>query len=143
MPGVLQYDPKGFVLIVGGYIMGGFADNDFIEIERDEDAFTKRVGVSGEVSRIQNLNKAGRITIRLMQSSSSNDALSLLATLDEAGGFGAVPVLARDHNGRALFAAVFGWVKRLPKTVWKKDVAVWEWVIDTTTLSIYAGGANV
>lgn len=140
--GVLTYDPKKFTLIVGGYIMTGFGPEDFVEVERDEDAYTKKVGVSGEVARVRNLNRAGVITLRLMQSSPSNDALSLLATLDEFADLGAVPILARDHSGRSLFTSVFGWVKRFPKTVWKKDVALWEWKIDTATLSIYMGGQN-
>jgi hypothetical protein len=137
---VLTYDPKKFSLAIGGYIMGGFADDDYVTVERDEDAYKKYVGVSGEVARVKNLNRAGHIVLRLMQSSDSNDALSLLAVLDEAADLGAVPVLARDHSGRSLFAAAFCWVKKFPKAVWKKDVALWEWSLDTTSLTVYTGG---
>jgi hypothetical protein len=137
---VLQYDPKKITLVIGGYIMEGFVEDEFIDVERDEDAYTKKVGVSGEVARIKNKNKAGKITVRLMQSSPSNDELSLLATLDEFADVGAVPILCRDDSGRALFASIFGWVKRFPKAIYRKDITGREWQIDTASLEVYLGG---
>lgn len=139
---VLTYDPKKFSLIIGGNIIGGFVEDDFVEVERDEDAYKKYAGVSGEIARVKNLNRSGSIKLRLMQSSDSNDALSLLAALDEFANLGVVPILARDHSGRSLFAAVLGWVKKYPKATWKKDVSGWEWIIDTTSLTIYVGGTQ-
>lgn len=143
MANVLQYDPADFTLVVGGYIIGGFADDEFVDVERDEDAYIKKVGVGGEVARMKNKNRSGRIIIRLMQSSPSNDALSLLAVLDEFGDFGAVPILARDHSGRSLFATPLGWIKKFPKAMWRKEVEIREWVLDTISLSIYVGGNKV
>lgn len=137
---VFTYDPKQFTMIVGGAIMSGFADDDFVEVERDEDAFSKKVGVDGEVTRAKTNNKAGKITIRLMQSSSSNDELSAFALLDEASNKGVVPVLARDASGRSVFASDSGWVRKFPKATYKKGVNVMEWVIDTGSLDIFEGG---
>lgn len=137
---VYQFDPKKVNLTVGGYIMGGFDESSFIDVSRDEDGWIKKVGCSGEVARYKNSNRAGSVKIRIMQSSPSNDALSLLATLDEFGGFGAVPILARDQSGRSLFASPLAWVRKYPNVVWQKDVAAWEWVIDTVTLTFYLGG---
>ena len=127
---------------MGSYIISGFAEDDQITLARDEDAYTKRVGVAGEVTRIKNTNRAGSVTVSLMQSSLSNDELSFLAELDEFANFGAVPLLLKDHNGRALVASPFCWVRRYPELQWKKDVAVWKWTLDTVTLSMYAGGIN-
>lgn len=139
---VLTYNPGDVTLIVGGVEIVGFADDEFILIERDEDAFIKKVGVAGEVTRLKNQNRAGKITFKLMQSSISNDELSFLAALDESQGFGAVPALARDLSGRSVFATPFAWVKRYPRAEYKKTVGTWTWVLDTASLLVFVGGNN-
>jgi len=139
-PTVFTYDPKQYTTIIGGKIIGGWADDDFVEIERDEDMWTKKVGVDGEVTRAKSNNKAGHVTIRIMQSSSSNDDLSALALADEATNAGAGPFLAKDASGRSVYASDFCWVKKFPKVVYKKGVAFYEWTIDTGTLDIFIGG---
>ena len=146
---VLTYDPEQIQVIVGGTLVGGFAEDEFVEVERDVDSYTKYVGCGGEVARILNANRSGRVTLRLMQSSPSNDELSLLEELGEiavlAGvgvGIGAVPLLIRDRGGSTLFTAVFCWPKRFPKVIWKKEVEVREWVLDTSTLYGFVGGTS-
>lgn len=129
-------------VVVGGFIILGFADGEAIRISRDDDAFYKTVGVSGEVARRLSLNTAGSLTISLMQSSISNDDLSTLTALDYATGglAGAVPVLVRDKSGRSVFASVFGWVKKLPDSVYASDVGIREWTIDCAALLESLGG---
>lgn len=131
-------------MLVGGFLISGFAEDEIVRVVRDADAFFKHVGTSGEVARVQNLNQAGQITIRLMQSSASNDDLSVLASLDVAtsGLAGAVPVLMKDPSGRSLNVAAFGWVKKIPDATFGKDVGSREWVIDCATLATFAGGNN-
>lgn len=137
---VLQYDPKQFSLIIGGNIISGFADDDYIEVERDTDAFSKKVGVDGIVTRAKNNDRSGHVIIRIMQSSSSNNALSTLALADEKNMSGSVPVLCKDGSGFSVFSSLAGWVKKFPKTSWKKEVTMWEWTIDCAALDIFIGG---
>lgn len=137
---IFTYDPKQFTLIIGGHIATGFSDDDFIELERDEDAWMKKVGVDGEVTRAKSNNQSGHIIIRLMQSSATNDVLSAFAVLDENANTGAVPVLAKDSTGRSAFSTDFAWVKKFPKTTWKKGVAFWEWTLDCGNLTTFIGG---
>lgn len=137
---MLQFDPKLFTVIIAGKIITGFADDDFIEVERDEDMWTKKVGVDGEVTRAKSNNKSGKVTIRLMQSSMSNDDLSTLALLDEAANTGAGALLCKDTSGRSVFASDSAWVKKFPKAGYKKGVNIMEWVIDTGVLNVYVGG---
>lgn len=139
---VLTYDPKSVQLIVGGAIIGGFAADEFIDVEFDVDAYTKYVGCGGEVARIKSTNRAGKITVRLMQSSPSNDELSLLAELDAFANSGAVPFLLREKNGSTLFSAVFCWVRKLPKTSWRKEVEMREWTLDTSGMIAFVGGLS-
>lgn len=137
---VITYDPKQVSLIIGGNIITGFSDDDFIEVERDEDAFSKKTGVDGITTRAKNNVKTGHVILRLMQSSSSNDALSNLARQDENTSSGAVAILCKDGSGRSKFSSDSGWVKKFPKVSWKKDVQVYEWTIDCTSLDIFVGG---
>ena len=137
---VFTYDPKQFAVILGANILDGFADDDFIEVERDEDAWSKKVGVDGETTRAKSNNKSGKVVIRLMQSSASNDVLSALAITDDATGKGTFPITCRDGTGRSAFFSDTAWVKKFPKSTWKKGVAVWEWTIDTGSLDIFIGG---
>jgi len=137
---VLQYDPKLFTIILAGKIIGGYADDDFIEIERDEDMWTKKVGVDGEVTRAKSNNKAGKVTIRLMQSSSSNDDLTALMLADEVTNAGAGPLLCKDGSGRTAFFSDTAWIKKAAKATFKKGVNTYEWQIDTGVLDVYVGG---
>ena len=59
------YDPKQISVIVGGAIISGFADGEFVTTERNEDAFTLNVGADGEGGRVKSNNKSGRITLTL------------------------------------------------------------------------------
>lgn len=138
---VLTYDPKQFSLICGDKIIGGFADDDFVEVERDEDAFSKKAGVDGIVTRAKNNVQMGKITIRLQMSSPSNDDLTAFALLDQATPpAGQFSITAKDGSGRSVFSSQTAWVKKLPKTTFKKDVEMREWVIDCGSLQIFVGG---
>jgi hypothetical protein len=143
--GVLQYDPKQVSVVLTKsdgktYILSGFSDDDFIEVERDEDAFTKKTGVDGQTTRAKNNARAGKVTVRLMQSSKSNDDLSALAILDEQSMGGSCSLAVSDKSGSSIFTADSAWVKKFPKPSFKKDVAAWEWVLDTSELTFILGG---
>lgn len=151
---VFTFDPKQFVTIVtplGNPVTGqqaaapaqslsGFADDDFIEIERDEDAFSKKVGVDGQTTRAKTNNQSAHFTVRLMQSSASNDFLTIVANADENNNLGVCQISFKDLSGRSVFAAGAAWVKKRPKTSWKKGVAFWEWAFDCDQMQFDVGG---
>jgi len=137
---VFTYDPKNFRAIVGGNILQGFADGTFIKAERNDPAFNLKVGVDGEGTRSKSNNKSGKITITLMQSSSSNDDLSTLAAKDEASNSGVVPFFGEDGSGRSLFTALTCWVQKYPDSEFAKEVSTRTWVLETDDLEIFIGG---
>lgn len=149
MSGVLTYDPRSLAAVITPATVGastltlsGFADDDMIEVERDADAWTKKVSVDGPVTRARQGDLSGKMTFRLMQSSSSNDDLTALAKADEASPpAGAFTILLKDPSGRSVFRAS-GWIKKPAKVTFKKDVEMREWVIDCATMDI-AGGNYV
>lgn len=140
MAGVKQYDPKLISMIVGGKIISGFADGSFIEVERNEQAFNLKVGVDGEGARAKSNNKSGKITITLMQTSSSNDDLSGFAAADELSNSGAVPAFLKDNLGSTVCSALTAWVQKYPKIGFAKEVETRQWVLETDEIDIFVGG---
>ena len=122
--------------------MTGFGDNTYIKLERNEQAFNLKVGVTGEATRAKNNNRSGKVTITLMQSSSSNDDLSSFAAADELTNTGAVPVLIKDGSGTTVASAVTAWVQKYPSTEFQKEATTREWVMETDELLMFVGGEN-
>lgn len=137
---VFTYDPKQVSCIVGGQIGQGFSDGSFIKVERNEDAFTLKVGVDGEGTRAKSNNKSGKITITLMQSSSFNDTLSAFAAADELSNTGAVPFFLKDNSGRTLCTALTCWVKKYADSEFAKEVSTRVWTLETDDITVFVGG---
>lgn len=137
---VKTYDPKQVAVTVGGKILSGFADGTFIKVERNEQAFNQKVGVDGEGTRAKSNNKSGKVTITLMQSSSSNDDLSAFAAADELSNTGAVPLSVRDQSGRTVVAALTAWVQKIADAEFAKEVMTRVWVFESDELNIFVGG---
>ena len=134
------YDPKQFLVIMGGVPINGFADGTFISIERDEDTFTKTVGADGCVTRSKTNNKAATVTITLLQTSPSNDYLSGLHKLDEEANLGVVDILVKDLNGTTFFYSAVSWVQKPASIENAKEIGEREWTIATGDSEYYVGG---
>lgn len=137
---VKTYDPNQVSVIVGGKIISGFADGSYINVERNEQMFNLKVGVDGEGTRAKSNNKSGKITLTLMQSSSSNDDLSAFAAADELSNSGAVPVLVKDGSGTTLIAAATAWIQKYSNAEFGKEVLTRQWVLETDELIMLVGG---
>lgn len=130
------YDPNNVNLVIGGKIMSGFGDGTYIEAERDEDSYMKKIGVDGEVSRAKNNNRGGKITITLMQTSPANDSLSAFQQTDEQTGLGVFTAILRDLNGKTLVSSSDSWIKKPAKLVYAKEVQAWQWIIEVGTFNV-------
>ncbi len=118
---VKTYDPKQVSVIIGVAPLSGFADGDFVTVERNEDNWTLLVGADGESTRAKNANKSGKVTIRLMSESVSNDTLSDLQIADELGGNAPFGILIKDSLGRSLYTAATAWINKQPPAAFGKD----------------------
>jgi hypothetical protein len=137
---VFTYDPKNVSVILGGKTISGFADGTFITAERNAQAFNLKVGASGEGARAKSNDKSGKVTITLLQTSSSNDDITAIAAADELNNQGAVPLLVRDNSGRTLITALTSWVQKYANSEFGKEIANRVWVIETDELDIFVGG---
>lgn len=141
---VKVFDPKELIIAIGTFTADGYADGTFLSIESNEDAFALSVGASGEAARSRTHNNSATITLTLMQTSATNDALSTLHNLDKAtpNGDGIVPLLIKDNRGNSLFAAEHCWVKKRPTAEYGREPTGREWVLETDNLVAFDGGNN-
>lgn len=138
------YDPQLVVITWGAVLFGGYADGEMGTIEFAEDAFTEKVGTQGDTVHIRSANKNGRFTVRLQQSSPTNDLLSALAAADRLPGPGAAPPMQmKDLNGTTVASAVAARIVRIPNIVRSNDSENVEWAFLAYKLRATVGGAIV
>lgn len=136
---VTTLDPKQVFIIIGGAHITGYADGSFIEVDRDEDSFTKKTGADGLTARAKSNNRGASFKITLMQTSPSNDVLTAFMLADEAESNAVQPVMVKDGFGTSLFNGI-GWVKKMPASAWAKEVGAREWIIDCAEMNAFVGG---
>jgi hypothetical protein len=143
MADVSTYDPTKLTVIVGGVIVSGFTDGDFIMAKRDEDLYTKRVGADGHVARARNANKAGTIEITLLQSSPAVAEIAALLALDNFlfDGDVLVPISILSPGTNAeLVASTQSWLKTAPEMGFGKEVGERKFIFDCADLKLSLSG---
>lgn len=143
MPGPKNYDPQSVIVTFGTQQINGFMENSMIEVERDEDSFTHKANCDGgEGTRTRNANRAGKIKLKLQQTSESNAYLSACLAADELApnGISILPLMIKDLSGHSMAFAKAAWVMKYPKASYDKDVTEREWTLQTGNLSIVEGG---
>lgn len=139
---VYQFDPKKTVVTFAGIPISGFDEDEFVLMEPNEELFNLQVGADGEATRTRNNNNSGRITITLLSTSASNDALSALFTLDAntPGAKGTGPFLAKDLSGRTIGAAEVAWIVKPAAVRWSRSGSNRVWILETNNLLLFVGG---
>jgi hypothetical protein len=138
------YDPASITMSFAGINIQGLADGEFVSLEQNEDAFTVQIGSDGDGTRSKSNNRSGRVTFTLMMSSSTNDLLSALHTLDleSPSGAGIGPLMIKDLNGTTLITAERAWITRFPTAAYDREATSREWIIETDKLIQLQGGNN-
>lgn len=136
------YDPNDVSASIAGLPMSGWADGEFIRIERESNAFDDVAGTDGEVTRSKSNDDRATITFLLMQSSDANDLLSALYNTDKntPGGAGVGAFLVRDGSGRALFTAEKAWIQKSPDVSLDRTATAREWTIRCASILEFHGG---
>jgi hypothetical protein len=131
------YDPQQVIITVGGVIVSGFGDGDFITVSYDEERYNSKAGADGEVARAKNANRMGTFEMTLSATSAANAELSALFNLEMLGGFDVVlPVAVADLSGTSGAFASKCWIKQAPEFTRGKDVADAVWQIAASDLTI-------
>jgi hypothetical protein len=144
---VKNYSPQFVTFSFQGINIIGFAKGTFIEAERAEDGFKKKVGSQGDVVRVQSMDRSGKVTITLQAQSPSNDLLLAIAQLDEATGAAVGTLQAKDLNttgtlgGDPLIHAKEAWIMKVPKIDRSDDSSNCVWVFECADLDLAPTGA--
>ena len=135
-------DPKQFHIVFGGVKMEGFSESTMAKFEFVSESMSDVVGVDGEVSRSPNMDRRATLTVSLMQTSPTNDLLSVIYRAGRAGVNGGDVAAARieDSNGRLVIAAPEAWIMDTPKPTWGKTASEYEWVIRLANCEAFFGG---
>ncbi len=140
--GTYSYDADQIAIDFGAIkIDSGYADGSFLEIEAEGMYFTYVLGTDGSVTRSKTKNKCAKITLKLMQSSYINDALSAVMILDNnaANGAGIAPFMLKDLNGTSLCAGAHCWIEGPPSLEWDRTAKSREWPLFCSDLNIFIG----
>jgi len=137
---IKTYDPAEVSVIIGGHIVSGYGEDTFVEVERNEDMFTRQSGADGEQSRSKSNDLSGTVTITLKQTSESNDVLTGYAVADEVSNAGLVSILIKDNNGTELHSAETAWVRKQPTSAFGRESGERVWVLETGELTMKPGG---
>ena len=137
---VKTYNAADVAIVFAGVPIEGYADGTFVAVARDNPSWNKNIGADGEGVRAKSNDKSGTITLTLMQSSLSNDALSALALLDEASGDGVGPFLMKDNSGRTICSAETAWIQKPADVSFAREAETREWVFETNLLDMFVGG---
>lgn len=131
------YSAEQVIITVGGVILSGWADGDFITAKYDEDRYSTMIGADGEIARSKTASRAGTIEIVLAHTSLANTELSALFNLSLIGGIdGPIPVGVADLSGRGLITASKCWIKTAPDWVRGKEVGENTWTLQAADLSM-------
>jgi hypothetical protein len=135
------YDADQVTVTLAGIPVTGFADGEFVRIERESAAFQDVAGTDGEVTRSKSNDDRASVTFRLMQSSPANDLLSALYNLDKntPGGAGVGVMMVRDRQGTSLFTAEHAWISESPPVSLDRTATEREWTVRCATIVEFHG----
>lgn len=102
--------------------------DDVVNIELDEDLFSKSVGAKGDVVRTQTNDNSCTITIRLHQTSSSNADLTVAYLADRNTGANVQPMIINDKEGGETYIINNAWISRFPTVTRGQNPNNMEWV---------------
>lgn len=144
-----SYSPEDVVILIThpriSHTISGTAEGTFVSYARTVPRSTLTVGADLHAARTMRRNKAGTVTITLMQSAESNDVLSMLAQNDENAHNNdwIFSLTIKDLQGRSLFFAPQAFIGNDPETSYGTDLGTREWTIEVIGVQRYDGGSSL
>ncbi len=127
-------NPSLDILTIAGHVVTGYADDTKITIERDNDIMNKLVGVNGDYSLAQNLDSTGTMTVRLQETSPSNEFFWTALTAMNLGEVkGVFAYTCTRNNAASSIKGGVCWLQGQPSMDYGSEVAVYEWVFGVSS----------
>jgi len=135
-----QYDPESILVSFRGLLIRGFAKGTFVEAERSNATFGLEVGSHGDATRVRNRDQSGTVKVTLIQSSPTNDQLSLMALEDEKFGTAYGALFVKDALGTTLIEEENAFIEKIASAPFADAVQQREWVFVCPSLKLFVGG---
>lgn len=145
MAKVKTYDPKKVIVSFGPISISGFDEGTFVQVETQGDGISAIVGCDQEIVRtISPESILKKITITLLQTSDSNDKLSLIYDADNLSGYGILPLSIKDLSGRMMLKSSQAWITKKPSIQRGKSSGdgkcAWEFLASVPDEQFLVGG---
>lgn len=138
---MLTYDVKKVVVAFGGVTLEGYMSGSKVNIAYKNEMFILTIGCDGSGSRGKTNDLSARVTVRLQQTSKSNDFLTGCFVADGESAVGApLPLMISDKSGRSLFVSESAYLVKLPDADYAPEVGERVWVIETDALVANVAG---
>jgi hypothetical protein len=136
------YDPDQIVIYFAGKRIQGYADGEFISVENMSPGFASVAGTDGEVARSKSNDRRVKVTIKLLQTSSSNDDLNEIhqTDLDSPNGAGVGTFLMQDLQGTSICHGDEAWIVQHPDESQDRTAKSREWQIEIARADRTVGG---
>lgn len=141
MGALSTYSPKDVIVSIAGlHTVGGYADGTFVRVTKDMKPFTVVRAMDGELSRLYSKDDGYKVELTLMQSSSTNNILSMLYNIDTATRIGKFPLFIKDSLGQSSFMAGTAWIEQIPDLSFGNTLETRTWVFGCGDAVITFGG---
>lgn len=138
-----NYDPARILGNWMGIELRGYAPGTMVRAERLAESVSMEPGTQGDVVRVMNRNRTGRVTINLLAASIVNDFLTAMIVRDEKFFDAYGPLVYTEVNGTTLIQATRAWLVKPADPEYADSAPVREWMFDCADLRILNGGSLV
>lgn len=138
------YNPNEVIIYLGGVLVDGFADGDFLSIEQQSPQFKEEVGTSGEVAVSKTNDRRLKITVKTIQTSAANLAFSAMAQTARNSPASAGKLFMtfqmEDLSGKSICNATQAWIIGMAPATYDRTAKSREWEIHTADGDWIEGG---
>lgn len=120
--------------------MTGYVDGTFVRITKDVKPFSKVRAMDGEQARMYFDDAGYKVELTLMQSSGSNNILSMIYNVDTATHMGKFPLFIKDGRGQTTFLAGVAWIEEIPEVIFGTELSERKWVFGCSDVVLTIAG---
>lgn len=128
---IRTYDPKNVNIAIGKVTLSGFAEDTFVTISRQGNAFETKRGADGTIARANTNAVDFLVKFTLLQTSPVNDALLAMLNSDMENNDGVTSLEIKELYTGGLKFEASAWIEKDPDGDWGNNVKEREWTIHT------------
>lgn len=135
------YSPSDVTITLAGmHAVTGYADGTFVRITKDMKPFSKVRAMDGEMARMYFDDAGYKVELTLMQSSGTNNILSMLYNVDTVTHMGKFPLFIKDGRGQTSFLAATAWIEQIPEVTFGSTLETRTWIFGCSDVVLNIGG---